>query len=257
LGTTFVTLTLGRSANAIDLFVPTAPAVHAAADLKARCFDFLADLLLEHSLLYSSAELIAVFGHIPGSSYNATMESAAICSTICSDFFSLPNLVGLGFRTHLGTLTNAAITPNISTQPPGILYFAFQFTVNPASLDPQIVLPSHTFEFWLALPQTATTSTTTTDHACHNIAATFDTPDPSDHSSAPSPLHTIADLEGLDPLAFAALGAANDVRHFTLQSAQEKIVTHTIARKLKQQTTSLSAPFSATPAPPLPSAPPV
>jgi hypothetical protein len=44
--TTFVALALGRSANAIDLFVPPAPAVHAAADLKARSFDFLADLLL-------------------------------------------------------------------------------------------------------------------------------------------------------------------------------------------------------------------
>jgi hypothetical protein len=62
----FSILTLGRSVNAIKLFVPPAPAVHAAADLKARCFDFLANLLLEHSLLYSSAELIAAFSHIPG-----------------------------------------------------------------------------------------------------------------------------------------------------------------------------------------------
>jgi hypothetical protein len=76
--TAFTGLNLGRSANAIELLVPPAPAVHAAPDLKARCFDFLADLLLEHSALYSSAELIAAFGHIPGSSYNATLEAADI-----------------------------------------------------------------------------------------------------------------------------------------------------------------------------------
>jgi hypothetical protein len=79
-------LTLDRSVNAIELLVPPAPAVHATAGLKARCFNFLADLLLEHSLLYSSAELIAAFSHIPGSSYNAALESAAICASIHSTF---------------------------------------------------------------------------------------------------------------------------------------------------------------------------
>ena len=95
--TAFTNLTLGRSANAIKLLVPPAPAVHAAPDLKARCFDFLADLLLEHSALYSSAELIAAFGHIPGSSYNAALEAADICHTIRTSFFSIDNLVALGF----------------------------------------------------------------------------------------------------------------------------------------------------------------
>ena len=50
-GTAFVTLSLGRSANAIDLLVPTAPAVHEAADLKARCFDYLSDLPLTAVLI--------------------------------------------------------------------------------------------------------------------------------------------------------------------------------------------------------------
>ena len=78
----FLCLTLGRSANAIDLLVPPAPPIHAATDLKARCFDFLSDLLLEHSLLYSSAELIAAFGHIPSSSYNASLEASDCCVAI-------------------------------------------------------------------------------------------------------------------------------------------------------------------------------
>ena len=68
---TLVPLTLGRSANAIELLVPIAPAVHDATDLKARAFDFLSDLLCQHAEQYSSAELIAACNHIPGSSYNA------------------------------------------------------------------------------------------------------------------------------------------------------------------------------------------
>ena len=44
----FVTLTLGPPANAIELLMPSAPSIHAAPGLKARCFDFLSDLLVEH-----------------------------------------------------------------------------------------------------------------------------------------------------------------------------------------------------------------
>ena len=88
-GTTFTMLSLGPSANAIDLLVPAAPPVHAAADLKGRCFDYLANLLLEHAPLYSSAELIAAFNHIPGITYNAAIESASICSEIRSAFSEL------------------------------------------------------------------------------------------------------------------------------------------------------------------------
>jgi hypothetical protein len=79
----FVALTLGRSANAIELLVPPAPPIQSAPDLKARCFDFLlSDLLLQHCLLYSSAELIAAFGHIPSSSYNASLEAVGCCTSI-------------------------------------------------------------------------------------------------------------------------------------------------------------------------------
>jgi hypothetical protein len=60
-----ISLTPACSANAIDLLVlpPGAPDVHAAAALKACCFDFLNGLLLEHLLLddHSCAgELIAM-----------------------------------------------------------------------------------------------------------------------------------------------------------------------------------------------------
>ena len=101
--TAFVALTLGRSANAIELSVPPAPAVSAAGDLKARSFDFLSDLLVSHSALYSSAELFAAFsGHIPTSSYNATLEANNICNDLRSLVFHVDNLVPLGFRDHLG-----------------------------------------------------------------------------------------------------------------------------------------------------------
>lgn len=54
--TIFLTsLVLGCSANAIELLVSPAPAIQAATDLKARSFDILADLLVEHSTLSSSA----------------------------------------------------------------------------------------------------------------------------------------------------------------------------------------------------------
>jgi hypothetical protein len=87
--TAFVTLTLGCSANVIELSAQPAPPVHAAAsDLKAHSFDFLANLLASHATLYRSAELFAVFaGHIPTSAYNATLEADSICVTLRSSFF--------------------------------------------------------------------------------------------------------------------------------------------------------------------------
>ena len=49
-----VPLTLGCSANAIELLVLIATAVHdAITDLKARAFDFLLDLLCQHAEQYS------------------------------------------------------------------------------------------------------------------------------------------------------------------------------------------------------------
>jgi hypothetical protein len=80
--------------------MPTAPPVHVSDDLKAHCFDYLA--LLERLSLYNSTELITAFEHITSSTYNATLESATIFSSICSTFFLLDNFISLGFRTHLG-----------------------------------------------------------------------------------------------------------------------------------------------------------
>jgi hypothetical protein len=56
-------LTLGRSANAIELLVPIAPAVHNATDLKARAFDFLSDPLCQHAdykSIVQDAKLLSV-----------------------------------------------------------------------------------------------------------------------------------------------------------------------------------------------------
>ena len=95
---TLVPLTLGRSADAIELLVPIAPAVHDATDLKARrAFYFLSDLLCQHAKQYSSAELIAACNHIPGSSYNANQEATTICSSLRAAFFTTTNLTDLGF----------------------------------------------------------------------------------------------------------------------------------------------------------------
>ena len=154
--TAFAALTLGRSANAIELSVPPAPAAHAASDLKARSFDFLADLLVPHAALYSSAELFAAFaGHFPTSAYNATLEAGHICDALCSAFFHVDHLTALGFRSHDGTPMSKEITVDTSNHPAGISYFAFRSTVHPVAINPRLSsIPSHLFEFWLELPQT-------------------------------------------------------------------------------------------------------
>jgi hypothetical protein len=189
----FTTLSLGRSTNAIKLLVLTAPPVHDPANLKARCFDYLADFLLEHAPLYSSAELIGAFNHIPGSTYNAAIESASICSDICSAFFKIDHLVGLGFRDRHGLPITDDITPDPSTCPSGIYYFAFPSTVTPANFDKRILVGSTTIEFCLSLLQT--TSTTTTRR---NL---FNTPTP---APTPTILLTAADLP------FPMVGTAGD-----------------------------------------------
>jgi hypothetical protein len=149
---TLVPLTLGgRSANAIELLAPTAPAVHDAPDFKARCFDFMSDLLLEHAVQYSSAELIAACNHIPGSSYNANQEAATICSSIHSAFFTFTNLTDLGFRDHQGRPITTPITVDPTTRPTGVTYFTFRCTVDPSTIDTRIRKSSITIEFWLAL----------------------------------------------------------------------------------------------------------
>ena len=111
-----VPLTLvGRSANAIELLVPIAPAVHDATDLKACAFDFLSDLLCQHAEQYSSAELIAACNHIPGSSYNANQEATTICSSLRAAFFTTTNLTDLGFRDNRGHPITSPITVDPAT----------------------------------------------------------------------------------------------------------------------------------------------
>ena len=58
----FVFFTIGHLANAIDLIVLVDPPVQAAPDLKACCYDFFSELLVEHASLFSSAELAATLG---------------------------------------------------------------------------------------------------------------------------------------------------------------------------------------------------
>jgi len=179
--TAFVALTLGRSANAIELSVPPAPAVHAASDLKARSFDFLADLLGPHAALYSSAELFAAFaGHFPTSAYNATLEAGLICDGLRSAFFHVDHLTALGFRSHDGTPMSKEITADTSNRPAGISYFAFRSTVHPVAIDHRLSsMPSHSFEFWLELPQTllpCSASSAPSDAATARKALDFATP---------------------------------------------------------------------------------
>jgi hypothetical protein len=186
--------------NAIGVLVPAALAVHATADLKARCFDYLANLLCEHSSLYSSAALIATFNHIPGSSYNATLESAVICSSICSAFSTLDSLVGLGCCTHQDTPITASITTDPTTRHAGISYFAFRSTIDPALIDTRVLLPKTNFEIWLPLPQSISPTDTriSTSLATRNLLTAFETP-----PRAPSPkmLQTAADLHALDAIS--------------------------------------------------------
>jgi hypothetical protein len=203
----FVALTLGRSANAIDLLVPSAPPVHAAPDLKSRCFDFLSDLLLEHSVNYSSAELIAAFSHIPSSTYNAALEASDCCVAIRSAFFLVDNLVALGFRDHNGDPISKAISTDASTRPDGISYFAFRSTVDPSAIDRRLSLPPLSIDFWLALPQTRFVAPDPSD--VDNVAKRLDFTTPPPSSNSRSPAITSDALNLLDDDEFAALGTAS------------------------------------------------
>jgi hypothetical protein len=219
----FATLSLGRSANAIDLLVPTAPPVHAAADLKARCFDCLSDLLVEHAPLYSSAELIAAFSHIPSSSYNAVLESTSVCNLLYSAFFQIENLVGLGFRDHQGVPISTSITSDPTTRPTGISYFAFRSTVIPAVIDSRIALPGATFEFLLALPQTNLNSSAPSSN--RTLLGQFDSlGTPAAAAAAPVPLISAAQLEAMDQATFDALGCTDSSD--TLADYETSCYTH-------------------------------
>jgi hypothetical protein len=200
----FTTITLGRSANAIELLVPTAPSVHDNAGLKARSFDYLSDLLFEHAPNYTSAELIAAFNHIPGNTYNAVLESAGICKSLQSAFFQIDNLVGLGFRHRDGSLVTSLVTPDVATRPSGLYYFAFRSTVAPSTIDSRILHNSFTIEFCLALPQTNLSQLTSTAAASIVPANLFATPATAPHHPT---LTTYADLEDLSAAALALLGS--------------------------------------------------
>jgi hypothetical protein len=205
---TLVPLTLGRSANAIELLVPTAPAVHDAPNFKARCFDFMSDLLLEHAAQYSSAELTAACNHMPGSSYNANQEAATICSSIHSAFFIFTDLQDLGFRDHQGRLITTPITVDPTNRPTGIAYFAFRSTVDPSTNDTRITKSSITIEFWLALPQTILTAACPAADPSRRTL-TFETPAGSlapGQASSTVPLRHTA-LPALSPEALAHLGS--------------------------------------------------
>jgi hypothetical protein len=146
--TAFVTLSLGGSANTIELLLPSKPSVHDPMDLKACCFDYLANLLLKHASLYSSAELIATSGHILGSTYNTTLEATATCSRLRSTFFHVSNLVGLGF---CGCDVASITTPSTPTLTLGLSEF---ITLPFASLSPLLpLLP--VLPFWSALSNSA------------------------------------------------------------------------------------------------------
>ena len=203
----FVSLTLGRSANAIELSVPPAPAVHAAGDLKARCFDFPADLLAPHAAQCSSAELFAAFaGHVPAGACNAALEAGLICDALHSAFFHVDHLVALGFRDHDGAPVTKAITTDATTRPVGVCYFAFRSTVHPVAIDHGLSIPSHSFEFWLALPQTILVSpTSSASSAAETAHKQLDFAAP-EKSSAPAVV-TAADVDAMSDSARAALAS--------------------------------------------------
>ena len=212
----FVHITLGRYSTSLDLLVPAAPPVQASADLKARCFDYLADTLIEHSSLYSSAELIGAFKHIPGSSYNANLEATAICARIKSAVFNIANLTGLGFFSDKGQPITDPITNNIPSRPAGVSYFAFRSTVNPSDVDSRITLPSFTLDFWLALPQTlhSTHSANRTAHSptARNLSTTFANPvHTPDHPPVPprKPRVSLAQFRAMSGSAKNKIGTEN------------------------------------------------
>jgi hypothetical protein len=94
----------------------------------------LANVLLEYaSLLYSSAELIAAFHHIPGSTHNATLKAGATPFLLKSSFFNVNNFTGLGFCDANGKLVVPNVTLNLTTLPSGILYFAFLSCIDPGT----------------------------------------------------------------------------------------------------------------------------
>jgi hypothetical protein len=207
----FTSLSLGRASDAIALLVPPAPAVNAASNLKARSFDFLADLLIQHAANYNCSELIAAFDHIPSSSYNAALEAGDISRSIKSACFFIASLAPLGFRDHLGAPISDDITDDIVQCPAGIAYFAFRSTINPVDIDPRLVsYPSFSFDFWLALPQTTCPSSATDTAAAvtPGVTRVLNYTTPSKAASSTTVI-TAADLLALSNKARAKLATAS------------------------------------------------
>jgi hypothetical protein len=100
----FVALTLGHSANAIDLLVLTAPPVTNPTDMKARCFDNLSDSLLEYAPVYSSAKLIAAFNHI-----------FSVLTMLCLKLVQLPPALNPPSLLPVTSQASAFVTPTVNS----------------------------------------------------------------------------------------------------------------------------------------------
>jgi hypothetical protein len=165
--TAFVPLTLGCAANAIDLLVPAAPPITTPTDMKACCFDYLSNSLLEYAPIYSSAKLIATFHYIPGSTHNVALEAGYIASCIKASFFAISNLTGLGFCN-----ANSKLIKNVTPDPSSAVL---------------------TVEFCLALPQS-----TPAPASQKSLLDQF--------NSIPTPFITLITLENMSVTKFALLG---------------------------------------------------
>jgi hypothetical protein len=224
-------------------------------------------LVPAHAALYSSAELFAAFaGHFPTSAYNATLEAGHICDALRSAFFHVDHLTALGFRSHDGTpMSIKEITADTSNHPAGISYFAFRSTIiNPVAIDPRLsLLPSHSFEFWLELPQTllpCSASSAPSDAATARKALDFATP-PSKLSvsigAAPSDatlVVTAADIRAMseDEKSTLATRVSTDTMPDYTANCFSLFSPKQIQNFVLRTATAATATATATDAPPLP-----
>jgi hypothetical protein len=159
--------------------------------------------------------LFAAFaGHVPNSAYNATLEAKSICCTIRSSVFHVENLVALGFCDHLGQPISSAITADATKRPLGVTNFAFRSATCPNAVNASLSIPSHSFKFWLALPQTVLGATTPPILTATETAGKIDFCAPN-KNSAPSPasaadaLVQALDVAAMDDPGKAAIGTAS------------------------------------------------
>jgi hypothetical protein len=92
------------------------------------------------------------------------------------------------------------ITTSPSTQPSGIVDFAFSSRVNPCITDPHLTLAVITIDFCFALPQT--TLPANTQKNLLSTVSTAETP----AKSTPPPLITLAALDALSSAKLSVLG---------------------------------------------------